>query len=393
MHLMTATGLIHLFLGPGSLVLLSKITTSFACRAIVPAVLLEILLGIMAGPTVLGTLLPAWSEWFFPVAGEVGAVLKQLSQVAVLMLLFVAGLETDLKVLRTETGKVAVTALGSFLVPFAAGFLLVFFNPELFGVAADRHGYLASFLGIALAISALPVIIRILIDLGIYQSRIGVITVAAASLMDILGWTAFTVLLYVLNPFPIQDAAKMLWSHSTLLSFFIGIMLGNAPFLPEKLKRWAYQFVILVMSPLFFLSVGARINFAANWEFAMIGMVILVATASKLLGTFMGGRYGRLGVRDALAVGFALNVRGAMEIILSKHALEVGLIEPNLYVALVVMALFTILLGSPAIKFLVLKPTSENYSPERNREGIAILPEKCFAFLGLRLAIPSLPKN
>jgi len=174
--------------------------------------------------------------------------------------------------------------------------------------------------------------------------------------MDIFGWTAFTVLLCWLNPVSMQDIAGMLWSHSTLLAFIAGIIIGNSSFMHGKTKKPIYGFVVSFVSPIFFLSVGAKINFIANFDLALIVAVILVATLSKVAGTFLGGMHAGLGGKEALAVGFALNVRGAMEIILSKQALEAGLIQPNLYVALVAMALFTSLLSAPAIRLLLLSP-------------------------------------
>jgi Kef-type K+ transport system membrane component KefB len=356
---LTVADTLHLFLCLGSLLLLSRLFNAFAGRISLPAVLGEILLGILIGPTFLGTFFPAVSEWLFPVTGDISIAMKNLSRFAVIMLLLVAGMETNLKALQVDRIKVISTTLGSAIVPFSAGFLLVFFNPALFDVSPEKHSLLSCFVGISLAISALPVIIRILMDLGLYGSSIGRVTVAAASLLDLLGWTAFTMVLGYLNPVPIQDAVRMLWSHTTLLSFIVGVIVGNLPFIHAKVRRLAHDFVIPVLSPLFFLSIGATVNFASNLNVTLIAVVIIAATASKLFGTFLGARLGGINGKEALAIGFALNARGAMEIILSKHALEAGLIKPNLYVALIVMAIFTSMLSVPAIKYLILNQRNQ----------------------------------
>lgn len=351
---LTGADILHLFLCLGCLLLLIRLVNAFTSRISLPAVLGEILLGILIGPTLLGASFPAVSGWLFPVTGETGLAIQNLSRFAVMMLLFVAGMETNLKALQAERGKVISTTLGSAIIPFAAGFLLVLLNSALFDVSPDRHWLISSFIGIALAISALPVIIRILMDLGLYRTSIGRITVSAASLLDLLGWTAFTIVLCCLNPVSFQDAARMLWSHLTLLSFIAGIAIGNLPFFHAKARKLAYGFVIPLLSPLFFISIGASVNFATNLNLGLIAAVILAATFSKLFGTFLGARLAGINGKDALAIGFALNARGAMEIILSKQALEAGLIQPSLFVALVVMAIFTSLLSVPAIKYLIL---------------------------------------
>jgi len=160
--------ILHLALSLVVLLWLARIVTLFAGRINTPPVLAEIFLGILIGPTFLGMVFPAVSEWLFPVTGDTGAALKQLSHFAVVMLLFVAGMETDLKALRTEGGKIIPTAMGGAMIPFVAGFLLVMLSPALFGVTAQsqQHLLLACFFGIALGISALP-------DYGCLRKRNG----------------------------------------------------------------------------------------------------------------------------------------------------------------------------------------------------------------------------
>jgi len=347
----------HLFLSLACLLLLARGVTSFLGCVNLPAVLGEILLGIFLGPTLLGTLFPTVSKWLLPIDGSVGSAFQLIIRMVVILLLFVAGMETNLSAIRTEGRKVLWIALGSALLPFVAGLLLALGFPALFGIVSGQPFLFGSFVGIAFAISALPVIIRILMDLGLYHSKVGTITVAAASLMDLWGWMAFTIILSNFKPTTIQDSVGMLWSHMTLLSFLVGILLGNSSHVPKKAQKLAYGIVIPFLSPLFFLSIGAKVNFAANWQVPLIASIIFLATFSKIAGTFVAGRLNGLSDKEALAVGFALNARGAMEIILSEKALEVGLIQPPLFVALVIMALFTSFLGGPAVKHLSRKST------------------------------------
>lgn len=345
----------HLCLSIGCLLLFAKGITFFCNRMALPTVLAEILSGIIIGPTLLGDVFPSVSEWIFPKTGEVGRALHDIIQIAVILLLFVAGMEIRLKTLWVESRKIFSVVAGSMFLPLMTGFGLVYFCPLLFGALPGAQLSLACFMAIAFAISALPVIIRILMDLGLYHSNLAVITVGAAGLMDILGWCGFALVLHFFNPVPGSGFLTMLSSHSTILSFITGVLIGNAPYVPMKGRKVIYSFIVLILSPLFFISIGASVNFAQNLNVPLIMAIILAASLSKVTGSFMGGLLGGLKRQDALTVGLALNVRGAMEILLSKQALDLGLIQPMVFVALVIMALFTSLLGGPAIRLLQLK--------------------------------------
>lgn len=410
---------IHILLSLGCLLLLVRGMMHLLGKIHAPSVAGELLLGILIGPTVLGAFAPGASEWLFPMQGNAGVVFQGLSQIAVVLLLFVAGLETNLGAIRSYGKAVLSASAGSMAIPFLMGFLLVSVCPALFHLPVDiqpnmqsHHFWLFScFIGVALAISALPVIIRILMDLGLYQSRVGVITVASASLIDVVGWVAFALVLNGLNPaaanpwaawmpmvllgvlavvtvilirqrkdrpvagVQVAEAKAASWFdalpvcigvcllvagvaevfklHATLGAFLTGALLSNFSFISHKVREQATVFVTAVLSPLFFISIGAQVNFATNLDLPLIALLIGVAVLSKVCGTFIGGRLGGVSVRETLVLGFALSARGAMEIILSKQALEAGLIQPSLFVALVVMALFTSLMSGSVIKCLV----------------------------------------
>lgn len=350
---MVGSDIFHLLLCLMSLLLLARGVAALAIRIGLPAVLAEITLGILIGPTLLGIINPELSAWLFPVSGDLGAMMKLVSKLAVILLLFVAGLEMNLNSLRTDGPKVVATAMGSFLIPFAMGITVTALNPGLFGSIPEHPWLVPAFVGVALSISALPVIIRILMDLGLYRAPMGMITVAAASLMDLMGWIAYAVVLGFLYPVTLQNIADMLWSHSTLLSLITGAVVSNLPFVTSHFKEQLQNFVIRFISPLFFVSIGVEINFVANFSLALVLVIILIACISKIMGSFIGGKLGGLSNKDALAVGFALNARGAMEIILSKEAYAAGLIQSHLFVALVVMAMFTSLMSGPMMRLLM----------------------------------------
>lgn len=345
--------LLHLLTCLGSLLLLSRLINAIASRIGIPSVTGEIFLGMIIGPTLLGSLFPELSAWLLPSQGVSGEIMQTISHLVVMLLLFVAGLETELTNWWPERKTIGTTVLGSFFVPMALGILCVFWNPGLFAPQSSDIMPLALFVGLAFGISALPVIIRVLMDLNLYHGKMGTITVAAASIMDILGWVIFALLLCGYHFVSFQETDKLLWSHSTLLSFIIGAVVGNSGILPKEGVKQVLGSVVALISPLFFIQVGASANFVAHLNLELTTAVILFAFLSKLIGTFLGGKLGGLGNREALAIGFALNVRGAMEIILSKQALEMGLIKPDLFIALVILALLTSLCSASAIQLVI----------------------------------------
>ena len=116
------------------------------------------------------------------------------------------------------------------------------------------------------------------------------------------------------------------------------------------------QFVSFVFAPVFFASIGLRVNFVAHFDPVLVLTILVVACLCKLAGGFLGARWGGMAKRDAWAVGFAMNARGAMEIILGLLALEAGIIRERLFVAIVIMAIVTSMLSGPMMN-LILKPT------------------------------------
>ncbi len=391
----------------GALLLLVRMFSHISSRLHVPSVVGEIVLGILIGPTVLGTFNPQLSHWLFPLDGNTGTIIQGLISIAVILLVFVAGLETNLAEMKQEGKKVICTGIGSMILPFFMGFAAVMVFPTMFHFDATQQILFASFIGIAMAISALPVIIRILMDLRLYHTRVGIITVASATMIDLVGWVAFAAILGCLHtsqagntpiwmsmliivsvvvgiltlgqhffnhfvdnlqarcPSPEKMLAigigcgllgaattELLGIHATLGAFLIGVVLGNAPAFPHQVKSTLRDFVTHVISPLFFIGIGVKTNFITNLDASLLAFVLAISIISKVSGTFIGGRLGGLKTKEALAVGFALNARGAMEILLAKQALDAGLIDPTLFVALVLMAVLTSLLSAPALRFL-----------------------------------------
>jgi len=395
------------------MLVMGRLFAEIARRFKQPAVVGELIAGIIIGPTVLGLIQPDWFQFLFPTGSASGVVLAGLVQVAVIMLLFIAGLEVDLHIVWQQGRQSILTSLLGLIIPFLFGFILPYAFSEFFGIAeAQDHLTFALFMGTAMAISALPVIVRILMDLNLFKSKIGLLVVASAMIDDVIGWLIFSVILSMIGkggdkmPFistlllaigftafmltigrgvfnrvlPWMNK-KMAWPggvlsvslalcfmgaafteyigiHAIFGAFIIGVSLGDSEHFSERAKEIVHQFINNIFAPLFFVSIGLRVNFATNFDFWLTLIIIIIAFAGKILGAGLGTRLGGFSWRESWAAGFGLNARGAMEIILGIVALENGLINEKVFVSLVIMALVTSMSSGPLMKWMLRrKPT------------------------------------
>ncbi|MES2287172.1 MAG: cation:proton antiporter [Bacteroidota bacterium] len=387
----------------GGILILARIFAELGKKIKMPIVMGEILLGIILGPTVFGSLYPDLCNSIFPKVGAAKIAMDGITSLAVVMLLFVAGMEVQLQIMLKQ-GKTAVyTSFTSMIIPFALGFAAVWFLPGFFNFKADKLVY-ALFFGIAMAVSALPVITRILMDLNLFKTKVGMVIIAAAIFDDLTGWIMFSFVLslmgqqgeitsiwftigmilgfglfmliigrYVINKTLPWIQQKLSWPggvlsislglcflgaafteyiglHAILGAFIVGIAFGDSVHLQEREREIIHQFVTNVFAPLFFVSIGFKVNFIENFDLPLVLLVFFLAVGCKVFGAALGGYMGGLTRRESLAVGFGLNARGAMEIILGTLALNVGLIDSKMFVALVVMALVTSMMSGPLMK-------------------------------------------
>lgn len=444
-----------MFLALGLLLASARLFGEMARRFNQPAVLGEILAGILLGPTVFGALAPAWSAFLFPRTGGGALALDGLMTLAITLFLLVAGLEVDLSTIWRQ-GKLAINVgVAGIVVPFAVGFCAAWFLPQLMGIEAGADPLLfALFMATALSISALPVIAKTLMDLNLYRSDLGMLVVAAAVFNDLVGWIVFAVILGLLGTAPAHalsigqtigltllfalfmlTAARWLinrvlpwlhahasWPggvlgfalslalvaaaftewigiHAIFGAFLAGVALGDSRHLRERTRATIEQFVSFIFAPLFFAGIGLKVNFVTQFDLVLVVAVLVIATLGKVLGCGLAGLLSGLGRREAWALGFGMNARGAMEIILGLLALKYGLIGERLFVALVIMALVTSLMSGPLLQRVLRlkKPrrftdflsarTYVNHIQARSRpEAVAELAKAAAAVAGLDAA-------
>jgi Kef-type K+ transport system membrane component KefB/mannitol/fructose-specific phosphotransferase system IIA component (Ntr-type) len=386
----------------------ARVLGELARRLGLPLVFGELASGIVLGPTVFGRLAPGSQHWLFP-GGTAAYMLAGYTNVAVVLLLVVAGLEVNLGIVQKRGRSALLTSIMGIAMPLAGGFVLGMVLPDSDLVRPDHRTLFALFIGVALSISALPVIAKTLLDLGLFKTDVGLLVMAAAMIDDLVGWLAFSVLLgpmqggavdarsigrsvaltlgFVVLAFIVGrplvgrmivglqsdhhagprrvlslivllalfGASFTQWAgiHAVFGGFVVGVVVGDARHLKERTKVIVHDFVTNIFAPVFFASLGLRADFVRSFDLRLCTLVFLIASGAKIIGCTLGSRAGGLRWRPAAAVGFGLNARGAMEIILALLALEAGLLKAQLFVALVVMALLTSLISGPTMKWML----------------------------------------
>ena len=437
---LSATEITRLLLALAVLLGLARLLGEVARRYQQPMVIGEILAGILLGPTVFQYISPGGYQYLFPAAaGEAPSIFvaqESLFMLSAILLLLVAGMEVDLR-LAIKHGKAAllVSALGV-SAPFVLGFVVAYFAPNFMGSGSDDPAHrvpFGMFVGIAVSITALPVIARILMDLHIFKSDMGMLIMAAAMFNDILGWLVFAVILAMIGGVVGSDAAAgaitesgavapnggvevvanggsdvmitlgmtvlflflMLtagrwllhralvyvqahWSwpggvlglvlvvalvcaafteaigiHAIFGAFVAGIAIGDSRHLRQGTRNTVLQFITNIFAPLFFAGIGVRVNFIADFNPLLVLVVVVIACTGKIGGCFVGAKLSGLTKRESWAIGFGMATQGAMGIILAQIARDTGLINEELFVAVVLMAIGTSLLPGPVVQRLM----------------------------------------
>lgn len=329
--------LINLFICLGVMLLSGRLFGEFFRKLRMPLVVGELVAGILLGPTILGQYYPELNETIFTTKGAIGLVLSGITAMSVVMLLFAAGMEVELSIIRAQ-GKTALKAsFVGLIIPLILGFGAGHEFYKFFGENnANNILVFSLFMGTAMAISALPIIARTLMDLNLFKTKVGMIIIAAAMLDDLIGWILFSVVLgmmnntqswgflytlgftivfallmltvgrIVINQFLPWAKRKLSWPggilaislgfaflgaaftegigiHAIFGAFIVGISFGDSVHLNEKTRDIINQFITNIFAPIFFVSIGFKINFIANFDLQITLLILVTAIVSKLV--------------------------------------------------------------------------------------------------------------
>jgi Kef-type K+ transport system membrane component KefB/nucleotide-binding universal stress UspA family protein len=387
-----------------------------------PPVVGEILAGIILGPSLLANLSflkPLFNIYIYP-----SASLEIISLIGALLLLFITGFEIDLGLIKHHSKSATATAFGGLIVPFISGLLISYVIPDKYLVYSSDRLMFSLFIATAMSVSAIPVIAKVLIDLNLLRRDIGQITIAAGMIDDTIAWIILTViigliqlgvltlslavfaivkvLLFVFISFYagrwlvkisvqfLQDKfsgrykiISLIFAYIFLFSFIaqaiqleavfgaflIGIVFSQIPTLPKIAISRIESITFGVFAPIFFASAGLKVDIKAlfNFELAFIALVlILVATISKVFGSYLGARFiAKIDNWTALSFGAGLNARGAIQIIIATIGLSFNIISPEIFSIIVLMAVTTSLMAPIMLKFTLKKVIPKDSELER----------------------------
>jgi Kef-type K+ transport system membrane component KefB len=373
-----------------------------------PAVVGEILAGVILGPSVVGALLPDLAAVWVPASPAQSRLLETVALFGAMLLLVVTGLETDLALIRRRAGTAVGVALGGLLLPLAGGFALGWWFPvDLVGDVEQRLVF-SLFLATAMAVSAIPVLAAILIDLRIMRRDIGQTMLAAGMVDDLAGWTllgfvialaegdgslstvfvtiatvaAFLAVTVLVGPPMVRSSLRFVhglsgtphrfltltfvlvfgWSavsqalhlEPVIGAFAMGILLGRARRLPRSVSVSLEQLTLGIFAPLFFAIAGLKVDLGGLAEPRLAGLtvlVIVVAVVGKVAGAYVGGRWLTGADRStSLSYGIGLTARGAIGIVVATIGRSLGILGPEVFSMIVAMAVVTSLMTPPLLK-------------------------------------------
>jgi Kef-type K+ transport system membrane component KefB/nucleotide-binding universal stress UspA family protein len=374
-----------------------------------PAVMGQLLAGLILGPSVLGMLWPHAHHLIFPGTPEQRSMIEGVAQFGILMLLLLAGMETELALVRNVRHAAVSASLGGIAVPFACGFALGQFLPDALLPDPGQRLITSLFLGTALSISSVKIVATVVREMGFVRRNVGQVILASAIVDDTIGWIiiaitlslaahgtldwlslaqgvlgtlafltlAFTfgrravfkmiqwtndhfrgeaaviaVILFIMGSFALITHA--IGVHTVLGAFVAGILVGESPILTRQIDEQLRGLVAGLFMPVFFGLAGlsADLTVLKTGELAMLAAaLVLIATIGKTGGAFVGGYFGGLTGKESVALAAGMNARGSTEVIVASIGLSMGVLSQSLFTMIVAMAVITTLAMPPTLRW------------------------------------------
>ncbi|MCX7847613.1 MAG: cation:proton antiporter [bacterium] len=385
-----------------------------------PALTAEILVGILFGPTVLGRLWPAGQAWLFPCDAAQQSLLEAVAWLGLFFFLLDTGLQTDFGAAWQQRRQAALISMCDLIIPIVVAFVPCMLLPARFLVDPQQRVLFAVFTATIMTISALPVTARVLQDLYLYRTDVGLLIMGALTINDVAGWVVFAIILGIageaftqVHQIPLmivltvgfavsaltfgrrltnrllEQCAR--WSlpepgtsltlvcllgllggaittwigvHALFGFFIAGIMAGEARALKESTRQVIHQMVGAVLVPIFFTTVGLRVDFARAFDVGLVGMLLGVGVAGRFLGAWIGSWVSRQPRSDWTLIAAAHTPGGEMQIVIGLMALQFGVISEHVYAAVVVSALISSMALGPWMRWAlkpVWRPSIEAY--------------------------------
>jgi K+:H+ antiporter len=398
----TPDALFHVLLALAAVVVAGRLLGALLRTIGQPPVIGEVLGGILLGPSLLGRLAPDASAYILP--ASVAPFLNVVAQLGVVLYMFLVGLELNGDLLRDRAHATIATSHASIVLPFVLGSMLALYLYPRLSTRDVSFTSFALFMGVAMSITAFPVLARILADRGMTRTELGAVALTCAATDDVTAWcllalvvgvekariedalmvvllaAAFIAVMFlVVRPLagrllagersPTQQTLAMALAglliaalttegigvHAVFGAFLFGAVIPHDSELARTLTRKLDDLVTILLLPAFFAFTGMRTEIglvSSTAEWVMCGLIVLVATAGKFGGTLAAARLTGLSWHGAASLGILMNTRGLMQLVVLNIGLDLKVISPTLFTMMVLMALVTTVATTPVLQLL-----------------------------------------
>jgi Kef-type K+ transport system membrane component KefB len=393
--------ILHVLLALVAVIVLGRLLGAALQSVGQPPVIGEVLAGIVLGPSLVGRFAPAAAAYILPLS--VAPLLNVIAQLGIILYMFLVGLELNADLVRRRAHATVATSHASIVVPFVLGSALALYLYPRLSTSDVPFTSFALFMGVAMSITAFPVLARILTDRGISKTELGAVALTCAAVDDVTAWCLLALVVGVTQA-RVQDAIAVLvltvgylafvflavrpmvariiprfddrrptgqvfalvgvllsalvteWIgiHAVFGAFLFGAVIPHNSIVARTLTDRLGDVVTILLLPAFFAFTGMRteIGLISGSQWLLCGLIILIATAGKFGGTFVAARLTGMEWRGAAGLGVLMNTRGLMELIVLNIGLDLHVISPVLFTMMVLMALATTVATTPMLELL-----------------------------------------
>lgn len=407
-----------------TIILVARIFGQLFRRIGQPSVIGEIVAGIVLGPSLMGYYFPEFSAFLFPVSSLPN--LEVMSQIGLILFMFVVGMELDLKLLKNQAQEAVVISHASIIVPFVLGLGLAYFIYVDTAPAGISFLSYALFIGISMSITAFPVLARIVQERGLTKTKVGSIVITCAAADDITAWCLLAAVIAVVKAGSLGSALFTILFATVYVVIMLKLVkpflqrIGDLHFTKERLSKpvvgtffvtlllsaWATEIIgihalfgafmagvimpsnirfrnifiekvedvsLVLLLPLFFVFTGLRtqiglLNEPGLWQLCLI--VVVVAVAGKFIGSAVSARFMGQSWHNSLTIGALMNTRGLMELVALNIGYDLGVLSPEMFAILVLMALITTFMTGPSLDLI------NRFVKQKDSEEVSLIEQK-----------------
>ena len=406
------------------LMLVGRLLGEVLLRLRQPAVMGQLMAGLVLGPSLLGALFPDVQHALFPAAKEQKAMLDGMSQFGVLLILLMTGMETDLKLVKASSRASIFASVFGIIIPFASGFALGEFLPDAMIPDPGKRLITSLFLGTALSIASVKIVATVVREMNFLRRTVGQVILGSAIVDDTIGWIIIAVIFGLalqghVDPFSLAKSVigtltfmafsltigrrwvslairwvndtfvseyavitailvimglmalttHMMGVHAVLGAFVAGILVGESPILTRHIDEQLRGLILAIFMPVFFGTAGLSADLVTVFKDPHLLLLtfglIAIATIGKFAGAFLGGELGGLSRPEALALATGMNARGSSEVIVATIGLSMGALNQDLFTMIVTMAIVTTLAMPPTLRWALARIPIRKEEKER----------------------------